>query len=81
MPPAGAAAHRVLARRRPCARDALSDARARSAIAEDWFRAAGMVASWVDTERRNARALRMYAKLGYRAASEAFGQVLLEKVL
>ncbi len=40
-----------------------------------------MVASWVDTERRNARALRMYAKLGYRAASEAFGQVLLEKVL
>ena len=51
------------------------------AMLEDWFRSAGAGASWVDTEQRNTNALRMYAKLGYRPVSEAFGQVLLEKVL
>jgi ribosomal protein S18 acetylase RimI-like enzyme len=48
---------------------------------EAWFRAAGMTESWVDTEARNAAALGLYGKLGYHRISEAFGQVLLRKVL
>jgi ribosomal protein S18 acetylase RimI-like enzyme len=48
---------------------------------EAWFRHAGMTESWVDTEGRNAAALGLYRKLGYRPVAEAFGQVLLRKVL